>query len=81
MFKLIKSEEIMNKTKQNLNVSRRNLLKFGAGVAGTAALTAGLGTKVNWLKEKPAIAGNNITPDEALNQLLEGNKRFIENKR
>jgi len=71
----------MNRIQKNLNLSRRNLLKFGAGVAGTAALTAGLGTKVNWLKEKPAIAGNNITPDEALNQLLEGNKRFIENKR
>ena len=37
----------MDKTQQNLTISRRNLLKFGAGVAGTAALTAGLGTKVS----------------------------------
>lgn len=71
----------MNKTQQNLNVSRRNLLKFGAGVAGTAALTVGLGTKIGGFKTQPAIAQNNITPDEVLNQLLEGNQRFIENKR
>lgn len=71
----------MNTTQQNLSISRRNLLKFGAGVAGTAALTAGLGTKVNLFKAQPAVAQNNITPDEALNQLLEGNRRFIDNKR
>ena len=71
----------MNKTKQNLNISRRNLLKFGAGVAGTAALTVGLGTKISGFKTQPAIAQNNITPDEVLKQLLEGNQRFIENKR
>ncbi|VXD13041.1 carbonic anhydrase [Planktothrix paucivesiculata] len=71
----------MDKTPQNLNISRRNLLKFGAGVAGTAALTAGLGTKISGFKTQPAVAQNNITPDEALNQLLEGNRRFIENKR
>lgn len=71
----------MNKTQQNLNISRRNLLKFGAGVAGTAALTVGLGTKISGFKTQPAIAQNNITPDEVLKQLLEGNQRFIENKR
>ncbi|GCL34304.1 carbonic anhydrase [Planktothrix agardhii CCAP 1459/11A] len=71
----------MNKTQQNLTISRRNLLKFGAGVAGTAALTAGLGTKVSLFKAQPAVAQNNITPEEALKQLLEGNQRFIENKR
>ncbi len=71
----------MNKIQNNLNVSRRNLLKFGAAAAGTTALAVGLGKKANWLTQKPAIAGNNITPDEALKQLLEGNKRFIENKR
>ncbi|WP_026786388.1 carbonic anhydrase [Planktothrix rubescens] len=70
----------MNKTQQNLTISRRNLLKFGAGVAGTAVLTVGLGTKVSLFKAQPAVAQNGITPDEALNQLLEGNKRFIENK-
>ncbi|WP_026794215.1 MULTISPECIES: carbonic anhydrase [Planktothrix] len=71
----------MDKTQQNLTISRRNLLKFGAGVAGTAALTAGLGTKVSLFKSQPAVAQNNITPEEALKQLLEGNQRFIENKR
>jgi carbonic anhydrase len=71
----------MDKTQQNLTISRRNLLKFGAGVAGTAALTAGLGTKVSLFKPQPAVAQNNITPEEALKQLLEGNQRFIENKR
>ena len=32
-------------------------------------------------KPQPAVAQNNITPEEALKQLLEGNQRFIENKR
>ena len=71
----------MDKTQQNLTISRRNLLKFGAGVAGTAVLTVGLGTKVSLFKAQPAVAQNNITPEEALKQLLEGNQRFIENKR
>lgn len=71
----------MNNIQNNLNVSRRNLLKFGAGVVGTTALTVGLGSQVYWFNEKPARADNNMTPDEALNQLLEGNKRFIQNKR
>ncbi|HBW58211.1 MAG TPA: hypothetical protein DEF27_10560 [Oscillatoriales bacterium UBA8482] len=70
----------MDKTQQKLKISRRNLLKFGAGAAGTVALTTWLGTKISRLKTQPAITQNNITTEQALNQLLEGNKRFIENK-
>lgn len=36
----------MNQIKNNLNVSRRNLLKFGAAAAGTTALAVGLGKKL-----------------------------------
>ncbi|MCP6758923.1 MAG: carbonic anhydrase [Fischerella sp. CENA71] len=60
-------------------VSRRNLLKLGAGAVGTGVLTAGVGSEL--FSPPKAIAENNISPDQALKQLLEGNKRFAERKR
>ncbi|BAZ69476.1 MAG: carbonic anhydrase [Pelatocladus maniniholoensis HA4357-MV3] len=60
-------------------VSRRNLLKLGAGAVGTGVLTAGVGSQL--ISPPKAIAQNNISPDQALKQLLEGNKRFGERKR
>jgi carbonic anhydrase len=56
------------------NVSRRNLIKFGAATLGTSVVTAGIGSKL--LFPEPAEAYNNITPDAALKLLMDGNKRF-----
>ncbi len=60
-------------------VSRRNLLKLGAGAVGTGVLTAGVGSQL--ISPPKAVAQNDISPDQALKQLLEGNKRFAERKR
>ncbi len=60
------------------NVSRRNIIKFGAASVGTGLVTAGIGSKL--LFPEPAVADNNITPDEALNLLMQGNQRFTSGK-
>jgi carbonic anhydrase len=69
----------MNGKNQSVHLSRRNLLKFSAGAIGTGVVTAGLGSKVV-AGEKIAI-NEDITPDNALQQLLEGNQRFVTRKR
>jgi carbonic anhydrase len=62
----------------NKRLSRRNLLKLGTGII-TAGVT--LGVASNIFPPEPAIAQNNITPDEALRLLMDGNKRFTSKKR
>lgn len=64
----------MNRKNQKGNFSRRNLLKFGAGAVGAGVVTAGLGS--NLVSPQPAVADNDMSPDEALKMLMEGNKRF-----
>ncbi len=60
--------------------SRRQLLGFGALGLGTAALTAAIG--MNLVQQQPTVVDNNsITPDEALKKLMDGNQRFVNNKR
>ncbi|MHC5597322.1 MAG: carbonic anhydrase [Nostoc sp.] len=63
-----------------INLSRRGLLKFGAGAIGTGVLTAGLGSNLLAAEIAPA-AEEDITPDKALQELLEGNQRFVQAKR
>ncbi|MDZ7992683.1 MAG: carbonic anhydrase [Nostoc sp. EfeVER01] len=62
-----------------INLSRRGLLKFGAGAIGTGVLTAGLGSNLLAAETKPAQ--DEITPDKALQELLDGNDRFVQAKR
>jgi carbonic anhydrase len=52
--------------------SRRGLLR--SGLALTAGLSAGLGA--TFALPAAARAQNNMSPDEALKQLMDGNKRF-----
>jgi carbonic anhydrase len=66
--------------KSSLNqVSRRNLIKFGAGFIGTGSLAVALGQDL--ASPRPAVAQNDITPEEALQMLMEGNDRFVTQKR
>lgn len=65
----------MNNKTALKNYSRRNLLKFGAVAVGTGTLTAGLGSKIA-VSQTPAKP-QEITPDQALKMLMEGNKRFV----
>lgn len=69
----------MNAKNQKGHLSRRNLIKFGAGVVGTGAITAGLGSKLVFPDQ--AVAKDDMTPDQALQQLMEGNQRFVTGKR
>ncbi|MDF5736205.1 MULTISPECIES: carbonic anhydrase [unclassified Nostoc] len=62
-----------------INLSRRSLFKFGAGAIGTGVLTAGLSS--NLLAAEKAPAEDEITPDKALQELLDGNERFAQRKR
>lgn len=68
----------MKKKTKQLNLSRRNLLQFGAGAIGTGILTAGIGSKFELPAQ--AVEDNNISPDQALKMLMEGNKRFATKK-
>jgi carbonic anhydrase len=60
-------------------VKRRELLKVGFGFVGSASLAGVLG--LNLTQPEPVLSQNNMTPDQAFNQLMAGNKRFIESKR
>lgn len=65
----------MNGKNQKGNFSRRNLLKFGAGAVGAGVVTAGLGS--NLVSPEVAVADNDMSPDQALKSLMEGNQRFV----
>ncbi|MBD2182865.1 carbonic anhydrase [Planktothrix sp. FACHB-1355] len=68
----------MNKTSQQLGVSRRNLLKFGAVALGTSVVASQVGSQL--IAPEPAVAQNDMSPDEALQRLMDGNQRFIGGK-
>lgn len=83
----------MSRNNQILNVSRRNLIKYGGGFLGTGLAATILGSNLS--KPEASLAQNkstkdvapaqnspakNMTPDEALQVLIEGNQRFFEQK-
>ena len=59
-------------------ISRRNLFKFGAVTVGTGLMTSRLG--IDLLDSPAAIAKQNITSDRALDELLQGNRRFADQR-
>jgi len=67
------------------NISRRNLIKYGSIALGTTAVAGTLGVLPNITNAQSASTklAQNIpaSPDQALNELLAGNKRFVANKR
>ncbi|MGH8000059.1 MAG: carbonic anhydrase [Brasilonema sp.] len=70
----------MNEKNQALNLSRRSLIKYGGGFLGTGLAATILGS--NLASPKLVLAQNkDITPDEALKKLMDGNQRFAEAKR
>lgn len=70
----------MSRQHPQINLSRRSLFKFGAGAIGTGVLTAGLSSNL-LAAENKAPAEDDITPDKALQELLDGNERFVKAKR
>ena len=69
----------MNAKNQKGHLSRRNLLKFGAAAVGTGALTVGYGSELVFGDK--AVAQDKMTPDQALQSLMQGNQRFVKGKR
>ncbi|MEH2122022.1 carbonic anhydrase [Nostoc sp.] len=69
----------MSIQRHKINLSRRSLFKFGAGAIGTGVLTVGLGSNLLAAEKKPVE--EDITPDKALQELLDGNERFAKRKR
>jgi carbonic anhydrase len=59
-------------------ISRRNLFKFGATAVGTGLVTSKLG--IDLLDAPIANAKQNLTPDNAIEQLMQGNQRFASQK-
>jgi carbonic anhydrase len=59
-------------------ISRRNLFRFGATAVGTGLVTSKLG--IDLLDAPSAAAKQNLTPDTAIEQLMQGNKRFANQK-
>jgi carbonic anhydrase len=55
------------------------MLQFGAGAVGTTVIASALGHEI--VSAPPAIAQNNMTPDQALRKLMAGNERFVAQKR
>jgi carbonic anhydrase len=55
-------------------LSRRKFL--GTALAGTAATLVG-SASMSFFGTQPALAQSNLTPDEALKELLDGNQRYI----
>jgi carbonic anhydrase len=63
-----------------LNVNRRSLIKYGGGFIGTSLIATVVGN--NLIDAPIAEAQNkNVTPDQALEKLLSGNNRFVNQKR
>ena len=73
----------MSRLHPQFNLSRRSLFKFGAGAIGTGVLTAGLSSNLLAAEKKAPVAPaeDDITPDKALQELLDGNNRFVKSKR
>jgi carbonic anhydrase len=74
------------------SVSRRSLLKISAGVVGAGTLTGWLGPHPFAPKltaqigeaavaAEPMVDKSGLTPDLAFQKLVDGNKRFVEQKR
>jgi len=69
----------MNSNNGQFNISRRNSLKFVAGAIGTGILAVRAGAEL--VAPAPVIAQNNVTPDQALQMLIDGNQRFVQARR
>jgi carbonic anhydrase len=69
-----------NKMNNNIElpVSRRRMMQFGAGFIGTATLASAIGLDLK--DPQPVAAQTTLTPDQALEELLAGNQRFIQGK-
>ena len=69
--------------KHNLSLNRRKLLQYGAIALGTTVAVNGLtanSTHAESTDINSQINNKDVTPDQALNLLMEGNKRLVNNQ-
>jgi carbonic anhydrase len=71
--------------KNNSTIPRRKLLKLGAVALGTGVVTKVTNSQANPAKKTETIIaleelGQDATPEQVLEALLAGNKRFVENR-
>ncbi|MDJ0713270.1 MAG: carbonic anhydrase [Prochloraceae cyanobacterium] len=66
------------------NIARRKLLQYGTAAIGSYAVLTSMGNKINAAESTDklvASAGNkkfsNLSPDQAISELVQGNQRFI----
>jgi carbonic anhydrase len=59
-------------------LSRRNLFKLGGVTVGAGLVTSKLG--IDLFDAPPAMSKQNLTPDNAFTELVQGNKRFSDQK-
>lgn len=86
----------MTQHSEKRSISRRNMLQLGTAFVGAGSLTAWLGsgalartvenrvdrTQVAQASgSAPETTSSALTPDEALAKLMEGNQRFVSNRR
>lgn len=70
---------MQNNKNQQGSVSRRNLLKFGAVALGTGVVASQVSSQL--ILPEPVVAQNDLTPEQALQKLMQGNQRFVSKKR
>lgn len=82
MYKFLESQ--MNGNQQKLNLSRRNLIRYGGGFLGTGLAATVLGSNLknpeSVVAQTTVAQNKDVTPDAALQKLMEGNARFVEQK-
>lgn len=61
-------------------ISRRRTILYGGSFLGTGLVATVLGTNATNIEPAKAEETTNLSPDEALEKLLEGNQRFVEQK-
>lgn len=69
----------------NIAIARRKLLKLGAVALGTGVATTVIGSSAKKATANPPLIalgelGENSTPEQVLDALMAGNKRFVENR-
>jgi carbonic anhydrase len=71
----------MNSDRKPFNISRRSAIKYGGGFIGTGLaatiLGSNLGQPQTAVAQSVVAQNKDLTPDEAINRLIEGNNRFI----
>ncbi|MEB3886869.1 carbonic anhydrase [Lyngbya sp. CCY1209] len=68
----------MKKKSVTPEFSRRSLIKYGGGMIGTSLMATVLGSGV--IRPELGMSQTDLTPDEALEKLMQGNRRFVKRK-